>query len=347
MFTVQRRHRGDLVKLVIFTVFSAVVASYLFIITGNVRSGDRAEYHATFTDVSGLEKGDDVRVASVSVGRVKAVDIKPDSRVEVAFDLQSDIELTRATTATVRYKNLIGDRYLSLERPDGSPGGRLAPGSTISTDRTAAALNLDTLLNGFKPLFVGLNPQQINTLSEQLVQVLQGQSTAVTTLVSTVSSFTTTIGDRDRLVGQVIDNLNTVLGTLDGRDEALGSVVDQLSTLVNGLDEQGPELTRALTRIDGLAADASDLLGVARTDITPSLRSLQGVATTLHEHRDYLQELLDAYPEHYKRVLRTGSYGNFFNFFLCGVRLRLTPENDNSSAVVTPWINSDIARCKR
>ncbi|MEH3034799.1 MAG: MCE family protein, partial [Aeromicrobium erythreum] len=223
---------------------------------------------------------------------------------------------------------------------------RLPVGATIPKQRTAAALELDTLLNGFKPLFVGLSPRQINTLSEQLVLVLQGQSSAVTTLVSTVNSFATTIGSRDELVGQVVDNLNTVLGTLDRRGDALGTVVDQLSLVVKGLDRQAPEVLTAASQLDGLSRDASALLGRARTDLSPTLDSLRGTAATLNQSQAMVERTLRAYPDHYKLVLRTGSFGSFFNFFLCGVKVRLSPESEDSQVVELPWITSDVSRCK-
>ncbi|MCW2751413.1 MAG: Virulence factor Mce family protein [Aeromicrobium sp.] len=348
MFRIRRRHLGDLIKLSVFMVVSVILGGYLFVIASNHRSGSTTDYSAVFGNVSGLEQGDQVRVASVGVGKVKSIAVQPNSEVDVTFSLDKSITLTTTTTATVRYKNLIGDRYLSLEQPAGNAtAAKLVPGATIGKKHTASALNLDTLLNGFKPLFVGLNPQQINTLSEQLIQVLQGQSTAVTTLVSTISSFTTSIGDRDELVGQVVDNLNTVLGTFDQRDNALGSVVDQLSALAKGLDEQAPELTQAATRINQLAADATGLLSSARTDLTPDLTHLQSVSATLNKNSSYLQRALDELPPHYKLIDRTGSYGDFFNFFLCGVRVRLTDEGSKDNVIMTPWINSDVPRCKR
>ena len=347
LLRVQPAHRGDLVKFVIFMVVSAFLGTYLYVLAGNVRSGEKVDYHATFADVSGLEKGDDVRVASVSVGRVKSISIGRDNLVRVGFSLQKSIPLTQATTATVRYKNLVGDRYLSLDQPDDTSAARLPVGGTIPRSRTAAALELDTLLNGFKPLFVGLSPAQINQLSQQLILVLQGQASAVTTLVSPVNSFATTIGSRDELVGEVVDNLNTVLGTLDRRDDALGSIVDQLSSVVKGLDDQAPEVLSAAAQIDSLSQDASGLLGKARTDISPSLDSLRTTAKTLNDSEAMVEKTLRAYPDHYKLVLRTGSFGSFFNFFLCGVKVRLTDESEESNVVSLPWIKSDVTRCQR
>lgn len=345
MFAIQRRTRGDLVKLILFLVAAGLMASYVYVIQGGVRDGERSDYRAAFTDVSGLEVGDEVRVAGVHVGKVQSIKIRPDSSVIVGFNLLDTIEPTRAIRATVHYKNLIGDRYLALEQPRDSTETRLPRGGTIPASRTAPSLNLDTLLNGFKPLFAGLNPQQINTLSEQLIAVLQGQSSSVSTLVATISSFTTTIGNRDELVGQVLENLNVAMRTFDRR--ALGTVIDELSALAEGLDDQAPDLTRAIVRIDSAAASATNLLSEARSDITPSLRSLRATSTNLNNNSEYVERMLDAYPEHYKRILRTGSFGNFFNFFLCGVRLRFTEESETENVAYSPWFNSDLARCQR
>lgn len=344
-FKVQKATRPAFVKLIVFTVFSVLLAAYLFVIVGDVHPGKRTSYGAIFTNVSGLKSGDDVRVASVAVGKISSTKLRDDGTVLVKFDIPKKIGLSTSTTATVRYKNLIGDRYLALERPDNSADIRLSPGGTIAANRTAAALSLDTLLNGFKPLFVGLAPREINMLSEQLVQVLQGQASAVTTLISTIDSFTTTVGAREKLVSDVLTNLDVALNSVTSGDQ-LGTVVDQLSILAKGLDAQAPGLTQAVTSIDGLSNAATGLLQEARTDITPSLRSLDSVASTLNDSHDYLQTLLNEFPTHFRTIQRTGSFGNFFNFFLCGVRLRLSPENQKTGVLYSPWINSDLARCQ-
>ena len=90
----------------------------------------------------------------------------------------------------MRYKNLIGDRYLELSGGSNGRGTTLQPGATIPASRTSPALDLDTLLNGFKPLFAGLDPKQINAVSSEIVQVFQGESGTIGTLLATVSSLT-------------------------------------------------------------------------------------------------------------------------------------------------------------
>ncbi len=343
MSAVRKRERSELVKLAIFAAVSAVLAGYLVVLTGDIHAGTRTTYKAQFANVSGLKVGNQVRVASVAVGKVSKIDVQQDASVTVTFDVDENVRIGGSTTATVRYRNLIGDRFLELDRAE-SNDRKLSVGATIPSSQTDAALDLDTLLNGFKPLFVGLNAEQVNQLSDQLVQVLQGQSGAVKSLLSTVASLTGTIGAREELVTQVIKNLDTVLGVVDGRKDDLGAIIDGLSSLVVGLEKQDTELLDAAGRITDFADDTSVLLSRSRADITGNLKSLAAAAKGLNSQADTLETVLKKLPEHYQAIGQTSSYGNFFNFFLCGVRVKLS---DGSSPLQTPWINSDQARCKR
>jgi phospholipid/cholesterol/gamma-HCH transport system substrate-binding protein len=339
----RRRQRAELIKLGIFLTVAAVLAVYLLVFTAGVRPGAHSDYQALFTNVSGLEKGDQVRIAGVQVGRVRSIAVQSDASVLVGFDVDQGVTLNASTRVVVRYKNLIGDRVLELTRPVAN-AARLAPGARIPSSRTASAVDLDTLLNGFKPLFAGLNPGQVNALSAQLVGVLQGQTGAVRTLVTSVGSFTSTIADREDLITGVIGNLNTVLGTFDADREGLGELVTELAGLTQGLARQDDQVLDAAHRIDGFALRASGLIREARGNLTPDLTSLAATARGINGSTETLQTVLDRLPGHYRRILDTASYGNFFNFFLCGVRLQLT---DGARPVQSPWIVSDVARCHR
>jgi phospholipid/cholesterol/gamma-HCH transport system substrate-binding protein len=347
MSVVRRQQRSELVKLTVFLAFATLIAVWLGAVMGEARPGDRAEYKAAFRDVSGLAQGDQVRVAGVNVGKVNEIEVREDTSVLVTFDVRTGIQLDQSTQAAVKYRNLLGDRILELTRP-GGPGKEaapLAPGATIPLTSTASALDLDTLLNGFKPLFAGLTANQVNELSSQLVQVLQGQGAAIENLVSTVGSFTTSIGQREELVTRVIGNLNQVFGTLDSRRGTVGALIDELSSLVTGLDRQDTRILDAAAQVDGLARDASRLVRQARGDFRADVAALALAARGLNSRADTIEALLDQLPRHYRVMQDSASYGNFFNFFLCGVRVQLT--GDDGRPVQSPWILSDLTRCAK
>lgn len=336
---VRRRERADLIKLTAFLTMAAAVTVWVAAVTGEYRPGDRETYTAVFDDVSGLSTGDQVRIAGVDVGKVKEIDVQDDNTVRVTFDVRRDQELTTATHATIQYRNLIGDRVIQLDQEPG-PAPALQGGDTIPATQTRSALDLDTLLNGFRPLFAGLSPSEINKLSGQVVQILQGQQSAVADLVSHVASFTTRIGTREELVGQVIRNLNAVMGTFDEGSGSLGELIDSLDSLVVGLDGQDTQVLDAAARIDRLGREAAALIAGARADAREDLAALAVVARGVNQKSDVLEKVLAALPVHYRALQATSSYGNFYNTFLCGVRLQ-------TDLGTTPWIESDAARCQR
>lgn len=341
---VRRKERADLVRLVAFLVVAALVTFWVAAVTSEYRSGGATPYRAAFDDVSGLQEGDQVRAAGVRVGQVSDIDVQPDSTVVVTFEVDDTLVLDSMTTATIEYRNLIGDRIVQLATTGEKVAAELAAGEMIPIANTASALDLDTLLNGFKPLFAGLNPSQVNELSQQLVQVLQGQESAVETLTARVGSFTSTIAQREQLITQVIGNLNEVLQTVDGRRNELGELIDALDIVLTRFDQQDAQILIAADKIDEFAREASGLVARARGDLTPDLRALTVAARGLNMEKDELVAVLRQLPRHYRKLQNAGSYGNFFNFFLCGVRIQT--DVTAGAPILTPWINSNAERCQ-
>src|SRR5258707_14223170 len=87
----------------------------LFAVFAHLRFQQEQTYRAEFTNVSGLEEGQFVRVAGVEVGKVKHIAIQPDTTVSVDFTAADSVGLTEGNRAGIRYHNLVGGPYLALE----------------------------------------------------------------------------------------------------------------------------------------------------------------------------------------------------------------------------------------
>ena len=77
--------------------------------------------------------------------------------------MDRSLPLFDGTTASIRYLNLIGDRYMELKR--GESDKRLPAGGTIPIERTEPALDLDALIGGFRPVFRALDPDKVNNIA--------------------------------------------------------------------------------------------------------------------------------------------------------------------------------------
>ena len=77
----------DLVKLLVFVVVTSLATTVLVVTIGNLGFGSARDYRAEFTDATGVNKGDDIRVAGVRVGTVSKVEIIDRTRALVTFSV--------------------------------------------------------------------------------------------------------------------------------------------------------------------------------------------------------------------------------------------------------------------
>ena len=335
--------RGLLIKVLALVLVTALMGGVLVVVFDNLQFQPQHTYRALFTDVSGLVSGDDVRAAGVDVGRVQGLTLESDNKVLVTFAVSNSVPVTRDTTLTVRYQDVLGNRYLEINQPT-VPAPALAADAIIPASQTQPALSLDALFNGFQPLFQGLQPAQINELSAELISVLQGEGGTIDGLLTTVGSLTSTLADRDQLIGQVIDNLNAVLGTVSQHDTQLSTLVVQLQRLISALAADRDTIGGSFGQIANVSGTLARLLENARPDISGTVHQVNRLATVLNGNATTINKDLATLPEVYQLMSRQGLYGTFFNFYLCGIQIRLT--GPTGAAVSTPMIDSEVQRCQ-
>jgi phospholipid/cholesterol/gamma-HCH transport system substrate-binding protein len=323
MKVLDKRTTIDLVKLVIFIVVTTLATGVLVIIIGNLDFGTTRQYKAEFTDATGVNKGDDIRIAGVKVGTVKKVEIVDRTRALVTFTVQETTSLSKATRADIRYRNLVGQRYISLSNEIGD-SAKLAAGATIPVSQTSPALDLTVLFNGFKPLFEALTPSDINQLSYEIVQVFQGEGGTLEGLLAHTASVTSTLADRDEIISQLIDNLNEVLAHIGSRDEQLNRLITTFRTFVGGLKDDREAILGSLDQISSLSVETAGLVSGIRKPFVGDVTQLRRVAGSLDKNKAELDRALQVLPIKLTKVGRTAIYGSWFNFYLCEFKGNVT-----------------------
>ncbi len=311
-----QRVAAPLVKLIIFAVVTIIMTGLLVSTIASVGFGDRLTYRAHFSDVTGLLPGDDIRIAGVRVGTVDEIRIVKRTIAEVEFSVDREVRLATTTNAKVRYRNLVGQRYVALTEGAGGTAA-LGEDGLIPLAQTEPALDLTTLFNGFRPLFNALNPKDVNAFAFEIIQVLQGESGTVQSLLTRTASLTNTLADRDALIGRVVDNLNEVLGTINDRDTQLSELIVQLQRLVSGLSDDRKAIGDSLQNISEVAEATEGLVREGRPALKADIAALNKVAGTLNASESIVEGVLQRLPSKLRTITRTASYGSWFNFYLC------------------------------
>ncbi|SNR70569.1 phospholipid/cholesterol/gamma-HCH transport system substrate-binding protein [Haloechinothrix alba] len=335
---------SSLVKLIIFVVVTAVTTAVLGISIANINLTSTETYSARFSDATLLLENDDVRIAGVRVGQVESVQVVDRRLAEVEFSVDSSVELPAATTAIIKYRNIAGQRYVALNPGAGSSDELLPVGGNIPLERTQPALNLTELFNGFKPLFEALTPEDVNKLSHQIIQVMQGEAGTVESLLAHTASLTESIANKDQVIGEVIGNLNEVLAALNERTPEFNETLIRMQELVSGLSEDREHIGEAVEAVGELSSTTSGFLEEVRGPLRNDIEHLGELTENLNEHEGTVEHFIQFMPEKLRQISRTGSYGSWFNFFECMAEadVRLTPD---SEPVTIPIGESDAERC--
>ncbi len=320
------RTTGTAIKLGAFSLVLLMFTAVIIIVFGQIRFDRTSGYSAEFSNASGLRAGQFVRASGVEVGKVSKVQlIDGGQRVRVDFDVDRTLPLYQSTTAQIRYQDLIGNRYLELQRGQGEGADRvLPPGGFIPLARTTPALDLDALIGGFKPLFRALDPDKVNNIAQSIITVFQGQGGTINDILDQTAQLTNALADRDQAIGEVITNLNTVLDTTVKHQKEFDQTVSDFEVLITGLKNRADPLGQSVADISNAAGTLGDLLADNRPVLKDTIGHLETIQQPLIDEQAQVEDTLSKVPNALKIIGRAGGvYGDFFNFYLCDLNLKL------------------------
>ncbi|BBW99333.1 mammalian cell entry protein [Mycolicibacterium moriokaense] len=336
---------GTAIKLGAFSLVLLLFTAIIIVVFGQVRFDRTTGYSAVFSNASGLREGQFVRASGVEVGKVSKVElINNGSQVRVDFNVDRSLPLYEGTTASIRYLNLIGDRYMELKR--GESDRRLPAGGTIPIDRTEPALDLDALIGGFRPVFRALDPDKVNTIAQSIITVFQGQGGTINDILDQTASLTSALADRDQAIGEVIKNLNTVLDTTVKHQQQFDETVQDFQALITGLNDRRDPIATSVAEISDAAGTIADLLADNRPVLQSTVSNLEAVQQPLVDQKDKLNDILTRLPTAFKIIGRAGGiYGDFFNFYSCDISIRMNGLQPGGPVRTVKLFSQPSGRC--
>ncbi|MGW2105623.1 MCE family protein [Streptomyces sp. NPDC001948] len=327
----RRSLAAPLTKSIVFILVTVLATTVLALSIANTSVGETTTYRARFTDATGLVVGDSVRIAGVKVGQVESIRVADKRLAEVGFAVRKGRKLPASVTASIKYLNMVGQRYIDLDQGAGPVGRSFAAGATIPVSRTTPALDLTQLFNGFQPLFEGLSPPDVNQLAGSIVQVLQGEGGTVDSILSHVGSLTGTVAAKDKVIGEVIKNLNTVLKTVNDREAGFDDLVDTLQKLVTGFSGDRKPLGKAVTAMGALTTVTADLLEDGRAPLKSDIKQLGRLSDQLGKGTPQIESFLQKTPAKMAAISRLTSYGSWLNLYLCEAKVGGVTTEDGSA----------------
>ena len=110
-----------------------------------------------------------------------------------------------------------------------------------------------------------------------------------------------------------------MLTTLGDRDTELSNLVVQLQGFVSGLAEDRTTIGDAIDGINQLATSTAGLLTNVRAPLKRDIQDVTGLVGVLNQNQEPIKFVLQQLPGTVGALIRTASYGSWFNFYLCSV----------------------------
>lgn len=339
------RITGTAIKLGALSLVLLMFTAIIIVVFGQMRFDRTTGYSAIFKNASGLRAGQFVRASGVEVGKVRKVElIKGGDEVRIDFDVDRSLQLFDGTTASIRYLNLIGDRFMELKRGDDNT--KLPAGGTIPDTRTEPALDLDALIGGFRPLFRALDPDKVNSIAQSIITIFQGQGGTINDILDQTASLTSALAERDQAIGEVVRNLNTVLDTTVKHQQQFDDTLKNFQTLITSLNNRADPIATSVAGISDAAGSVADLLGENRPNLQKTVTALEIAQQPLIDQKKELNDTLHQIPNALKIIGRAGGiYGDFFNFYSCDITLKLNGAQPGGPVRTVKVFSQPSGRC--
>jgi phospholipid/cholesterol/gamma-HCH transport system substrate-binding protein len=214
---------------------SGVIAVFLFILLANVikqpTQAETRSYSAEFSDASGLHKDADVRVRGVRVGKVQSVDLeRRNGRSVAVVSLTCDTRygVVAGTRLAIKFEALTGLRYIDVVDPT-EKYSKADLVTDLTTAMTQPSFDVTELFNGLQPVIATLNPDELNSFTENAATYLSGDGGGLAPMLESIHKLTRFVADRQQVIATLMSNLKDVSNTMGGHGKDLIQIVDWLN----------------------------------------------------------------------------------------------------------------------
>ncbi|WP_410668481.1 MCE family protein [Amycolatopsis sp. cmx-4-68] len=278
--------------------------------------GGGTTYSAEFSEASGLQKDNDVRIAGVKVGKVSDIELDGAS-VKVSFKVK-DAWLGDRTSAAIKIKTLLGQKYLSLD-PQGQ--GSLNPGNAIPRDRTMAPYDVLDAFRGLSQTVDNIDTKQLAQSFDTISQTFANTPEDVKGALSGLSKLSDTIASRDTQLSNLLANTREVSQTLVDRDAEVQKLLTDGNKLLDELAKREDAITSLLNGSRELATQLQGLIDDNDKQLDPVLTQLDQLTSMLQRNQDSLAEGIKDFAPFIRVFTNTIGNGRWFDNYICGLLL--------------------------
>jgi phospholipid/cholesterol/gamma-HCH transport system substrate-binding protein len=244
------------------------------------------DYTAAFTEASGLKANEDVRIAGVTVGKVRSVGLEGD-HVKVNFKLHGGVHFGALSQVRIKISTILGSHYLDLQ-PVGT--GRQSPHREIPTSRTTPSYEVVPALQDLSGQLQKIDTTQLAKSFDALSATLRYSPDNVRQALAGLRKISRAIASRDDSLSDLLHHTSNVTRLLADRSGDLAALVSDGSLLLNEVDARRAAIRSLLTGTIGLSQQITATVQENQATLHPALVRLHQVVGILERNQDNLDK---------------------------------------------------------
>jgi phospholipid/cholesterol/gamma-HCH transport system substrate-binding protein len=289
-------------------------------------------YTAYFPEAAGLQPGNEVRVAGVTVGRVTGVSLDG-AQVRVTFSATGWVG--NASTVSIQIRTLLGAKYLALD-PLGT--GPQNPSVPIPQSRTSSPYDVTQALNQLGTTFQQIDTENVTKSLQAIASAFQNTPPAVHEALTGLSALSNVVSSQNVQIAELLQGTKKITGTLASENSEFAQLFSNGNLLLAELEQQQQAIGSLLTGTEAMAVQLTGLVKDDNAQLGPMLSKLSNVTSVLTANQKNLNSAL-ALIGPYANVLTdlTGN-GRWFDAYLCGLIPRSYGGTQPSSGCIPPKV---------
>src|SRR5205807_9070036 len=211
----------------------------------------------------------------------------------------------------------------------GSSSTVLKGGDAVA--KTRSVVDVGELFNRLGPIVQAIDPHQVNTFLDAIVQALDGNTDKIRQSIDDLAVVAQSLGTRDQEIGRLIDNVNTVAGAIDDRDAQIRTVLDNLVLISQTFSQNTDVLNTAVTELGDFSDNFGSLLANNSSQIDRIISNLNAIVNEVKIKLPVLDSTLGGLDTAAKTLFNASRYGEWLNQVIpCGALLNgpTVPVND-------------------
>ena len=285
---------------------------------------------ADLKDAAGLIPGNEVRVAGVKVGTVKAIELT-DHSARIDMELQDDVRIPVETQLEVKLKTLLGQKFVDLQLPKAylaaAANGAEQPltagffneGDVIPLDQTEIPFEIYQAANEGTAVLERIDKKALRQMLNLLGQSVGDSREELRAALIGLDKAGRVLGPKNAEISNLLRNVDDLAATLNQRSGDIDELLQRSTKVLGSLAGQRKTISSLLAAANDLTSDLGLLIQAARAPIQAGTADLASILTLVDEELDTLGLALEELPRAQEMFAQPLQFGRFVESAVCAV----------------------------